>query len=473
MRPWRHSGLGGGLRGGLRGGLAALFLAALCLGQPAPGRAAELGLEEARELERLLAELNFDPGTIDGVIDERSRAAISLYQEFAALTVDGEPGPGLLAELRQVVQAFAEINAAKAEVAETAPEPEPEVVAEPEPKPESVVAAPPEAAPEPESEPEMAAQPEPELEPEPVVAVQPEPGPEPEPVPVVVAQPEPEPEPEPVVAARPEPEDEPDPKVAAQPAPEPVAEPRSGFDLDNMIARLVDKNGAGGAPAAGPDRDLVLAVQRHLARIGLDPGPLDGRMGARTTEAIQVYQGARDLPVDGRPSRALLDSLAREPNRAAGPDRTSRVATRGAVAQLLGAVDGEKLSPPTPAAPIRDSYDAFKKAFVAAEAGDFARAIELYSRAIEGGDLLLADLADAFYNRANARFYTKAYDFAIADYGAAIVNKPRFPGAYYNRGFAFEASGQRTRALADFMKARALGLQRLGVRAPDAPPPER
>jgi tetratricopeptide (TPR) repeat protein len=169
----------------------------------------------------------------------------------------------------------------------------------------------------------------------------------------------------------------------------------------------------------------------------------------------------------------LLDSLAREPNGAAGPDQTSRVATSGAVAQLLGAVDGKKLPPPTVAAPVRDSYDAFKKAFVAAEAGDFARAIELYSRAIEGGDLLLADLADAFYNRANVRSYTKAYEFAIADYGAAIVNKPRFPGAYYNRGFAFEASGQRTRALADFMKARALGLQRLGVRAPDAPPPER
>ncbi len=105
--------------------------------------------------------------------------------------------------------------------------------------------------------------------------------------------------------------------------------------------------------------------------------------------------------------------------------------------------------------------------------GDFARAIELYSRAIEGGDLALADLADAFYNRANARSYAQAYDFAIADYGAAIVNKPAFPGAYYNRGFAFKASGQRTRALADFMKARALGLQRLGVRAPDAPPPAR
>jgi tetratricopeptide (TPR) repeat protein len=122
---------------------------------------------------------------------------------------------------------------------------------------------------------------------------------------------------------------------------------------------------------------------------------------------------------------------------------------------------------------ISDGYDAFKKAFAAAEDGEFSRAIELYTLAIEGGDLALADLADAFYNRANARSYTKAFDFAVADYGAAIVNKPKFPGAYYNRGFAFEASGRHTLAVADFMKARALGLQRLGTRFPDQPPPGR
>ncbi len=478
MKPWRQFSLGGSL--------AALCLAALCLGQPAGARAAELGPEAATELERLLAELNFDPGAIDGVIDARTRTAIALYQEFAALAVDGEPGPELLVELRQVVRAFAEINAAKAVAAEAAPEPEPEpeVAAQPEPAPQPE----PEVAAQPEPEPEVAAQPEPEPE----VAAQPEPEPQTEPE--VAAQPEPEPE----VTAQPEPEPQPEPEVAAQPEPE----PKSGFDLDHMIARLVYKDGTGGAPAgAGPDRDLVLAVQRQLARIGLDPGPLDGQLGARTSEAIVVYQGVRGLPVDGRPSRALLDHLAREPDHPGrtgqdggpsggsgggpGPDQTSRVATHGAIARLLGAADGEKFPTPAaganvtalgasaPALAALDGYGAFKIAFAAAEVGDFARAIELYSRAIEGGDLALADLADAFYNRANARSYAKAYDFAIADYGAAIVNKPEFPGAYYNRGFAFEASGRHTRAVADFMKARALGLQRLGVRAPDAPPPRR
>jgi tetratricopeptide (TPR) repeat protein len=175
-------------------------------------------------------------------------------------------------------------------------------------------------------------------------------------------------------------------------------------------------------------------------------------------------------------------SAGRDPD----ADQTSRVAKNGALAQLLGATDGEKFPPPmvgmapsagasagASALAALDGYGAFRIAFAAAEVGDFARAIELYTRAIEGGDLALADLADAFYNRANARFYGNAYDFAIADYGAAIVNKPKFPGAYYNRGFAFDAMGQRTRALADFMKARALGLKRLGVRSPDQPPPKR
>ena len=120
-----------------------------------------------------------------------------------------------------------------------------------------------------------------------------------------------------------------------------------------------------------------------------------------------------------------------------------------------------------------DGYDAFEKAFVASEAGDYARAIALYSRAIEGGDLELTYLADAFFNRANVRSHTKEYDFAIADYGAAIVNKPEFPGAYHNRGFAFEARGRHNRAMADFIKARALGMGRLPARTPDQPPPLR
>ncbi len=582
--------------------LRSLLLAALCAAAPVPVPAAELSLEQVREIERLLAELNFDPGEIDGVIDGRTRTAIELYQAFAALPVDGAPSAALLAELRQVAQAFADMKAAQAPVAAEAPAPaapgvaltqaaepvrpkhavsgtiavapeppETEVAqvpqaAEPEPEPAAVSEAPaPEkspAEPEPVSEPPVAenrvAEPEADAE---AAAEKPVPEadaeaenrmaenrvaepeadaeaaaekPVPEAEPGVVAgseagaqdaqapasgapaerpaafsepqaaQVSAEPEPAAVAGsgagsqeARASVSDAPAEQPAAaadaqaaavasepEPAPaEPAETDKVRFDLDNMIARLVQKDGAAAVASEDrPDRDLVLALQRHLARIGLDPGPLDGQAGARTTQAIESYQRARGLAVDGRPSQELLERLERErpdevsPGGEATDDQTSQAvpsAPGEPKFELRNAETAAKFPAASVAAGLRavDGYDAFKKGYAAAEAGDYDLAIEFYTRAIEGGDLALAHLADAFYNRANARSYKGAVEFAIADYSSAIVNNPKFPGAYYNRGFALRANGQRTRALADFMKARALGLQRLGVRSPDAPPP--
>ncbi len=512
-------------------------MAALCAAVPVPAPAAEVSLAQARELERLLAELNFDPGEVDGVIDGRTRTAIELYQAFAALPVDGAPSVALLAELRQVAQAFADMKAAQAPVAAEAPAPAapgvpPAEVAEPV-LPQHAASGTTETAPEP---------PETEAAQVPQAA-------EPEPVPVSeapaaenrvaepeadaeaavekplaeadaevenrVAESEADAEPaaeKPVAEAEPDvvagseagaqdaqapasgaPAERPaassDPQAAQvdaepEPAPaEPAKTDQAGFDLDNMIARLVQKDGAAAVASEDrPDRDLVLALQRHLARIGLDPGPLEGRVGARTTQAIESYQRAGGLAVDGRPSQELLDRLEREragevsPGGEATDDQTSQAAP-GAPGEtkfeLRNAETAAKFPAASVAAGLRavDGYDAFKKGYAAAEAGDYDLAIEFYTRAIEGGDLALAHLAAAFYNRANARSYKGAMEFAIADYSSAIVNNPEFPGAYYNRGFALRANGQRTRALADFMRARALGLQRLGIRSPDAPPP--
>ncbi len=460
----------------------------------------ELGVEELAELERLLATLNFDPGQIDGVVDARTRTAVGLYQEFAALPVDGTPSAKLLAELRQVVQAFADMKAAQATaqaeaappaVLETAPaEPEPETeVAEtppPEPEPEPEVAETPPAEPEPEPAAEAAETPP--AEPEPEVAEAPQPA-EPEPEAAEAQPAEPEPEVAEAQPAEPEPEATPEPEAPAasetQEAEAPASEEtKSRFDLDNMIARLVQPDwGADTVAGNRANLSLVIAVQRHLARIGLDPGPLDGQVGAQTMRAVEAYQRARGLPVDGRPTRDLLTRLEREP---AGPAAPAQVPPGGEAARdgagspapRAGDGMGERASQAAPAlkfpassGPAADGYDAFKKGYAAVLAGDFDLAIEFYTHAIEGGDLALTHLADAFYNRANARFHKGALEFAIADYGSAIVNKPEFPGAYYNRGFALEAIGQHTRALANFMRARALGLRRLGVRSPDILPP--
>ena len=42
-----------------------------------------------------------------------------------------------------------------------------------------------------------------------------------------------------------------------------------------------------------------MAAQRELARLGFDPGPIDGYMGARTREAVRAFQKSRGLAQDG------------------------------------------------------------------------------------------------------------------------------------------------------------------------------
>ena len=102
----------------LQNGVKALGLAAgLFAGLSAPAAGAELSVAELTEMERLLARLNFDPGQIDGVVDEWTRTAVRLYQKFAALPADGVPSAALLAELRQIAQALVDLKAAQAEAA--------------------------------------------------------------------------------------------------------------------------------------------------------------------------------------------------------------------------------------------------------------------------------------------------------------------------------------------------------------------
>jgi len=63
------------------------------------------------ELETLLRDLGFDPGRVDGVVDEDTLAAIRRYQDFALLPGEPEPSEKLLDELRGVAAAFAALNA--------------------------------------------------------------------------------------------------------------------------------------------------------------------------------------------------------------------------------------------------------------------------------------------------------------------------------------------------------------------------
>jgi len=80
-------------------------------GVEAPGAEAEAGAAgdpTLLEIERLLADLDFRPGTIDGRMDSVTRAAIGRFQEAAGLTVTREADAALLEELRAVAGAVKE-----------------------------------------------------------------------------------------------------------------------------------------------------------------------------------------------------------------------------------------------------------------------------------------------------------------------------------------------------------------------------
>lgn len=53
---------------------------------------------------------------------------------------------------------------------------------------------------------------------------------------------------------------------------------------------------ASAAPSAQPS---AKAIQRALQNAGFDPGPIDGRLGSRTRQAITEFQRAHGLSTDG------------------------------------------------------------------------------------------------------------------------------------------------------------------------------
>lgn len=80
------------------------------------------------------------------------------------------------------------------------------------------------------------------------------------------------------------------------------------------------------APAGAPEResvDLVYETERALDRLGLEPGRIDGTLDPVTVAAIRLYQESAGLPVDGIPSRELLEDMrAVADGMAHAPDET-------------------------------------------------------------------------------------------------------------------------------------------------------
>jgi peptidoglycan hydrolase-like protein with peptidoglycan-binding domain len=57
----------------------------------------------------------------------------------------------------------------------------------------------------------------------------------------------------------------------------------------------------------GADAEQVKAVQQALQAKGMDPGPIDGIMGPKTTAALKAFQKDQKLTDSGR-----LDDQTRE-----------------------------------------------------------------------------------------------------------------------------------------------------------------
>lgn len=77
-------------------------------------------------------------------------------------------------------------------------------------------------------------------------------------------------------------------------------------------AKVAMASGSAAQPAAKPERVTaaqIREIQRLLARMNLNVGPIDGVVGRRTRAAIARFQRSRDLPVTRRPSVALLSML--------------------------------------------------------------------------------------------------------------------------------------------------------------------
>ncbi len=88
--------------------------------------------------------------------------------------------------------------------------------------------------------------------------------------------------------------------------------------LSRTLAARIESGHGGAAPSPIPDdparpsglsRDMVLRAQTYLARLGYDPGPVDGLPGKRTTEAVRRFQRDLDLAPTGRISEELLALL--------------------------------------------------------------------------------------------------------------------------------------------------------------------
>lgn len=91
----------------------------------------------------------------------------------------------------------------------------------------------------------------------------------------------------------------------------------SSFMQKDQRAELLVRPPPASTPVSVSSEDnaqkIIRSTQIELKRHGFNPGVADGMFGAKTKSAIEAYQKAHKLPVDGKPSASLLDALKSKP----------------------------------------------------------------------------------------------------------------------------------------------------------------
>ncbi len=106
------------------------------------------------------------------------------------------------------------------------------------------------------------------------------------------------------------------------------------YGSDGSSRTVSSQTATAPAPVSGA---LVTRTQTLLTELGFEPGPVDGKEGAKTASAVRAYQGAAGLRKDGRVSAGLVDHLA------AAVERRQVVGAQSRLAELgydPGPVDG-------------------------------------------------------------------------------------------------------------------------------------
>ena len=83
----------------------------------------------------------------------------------------------------------------------------------------------------------------------------------------------------------------------------------TGYFTDEDTIDLGDPIWEDDKGSAGGQSSVVTRVQGCLAQLGYNPGPVDGKPGPQTSEAIREYQRDHGLLVDGQATAQLAEHI--------------------------------------------------------------------------------------------------------------------------------------------------------------------